>query len=221
MKTIVAFGDSYTYGHGLEDCCIQQGNESLAGSVHSQYSWPTLLANDLSYNLKNYSHPGISNLAILHKILNTKFDENSVCVIMWSYYTRDMIFNKNYIPKKFLFNRKTDTSSDIKHVGNWMKDQLTKIWMVTHNDTDLIMRSWYHIHHANLYLKSLSIPHYNVFVNYTFYKEYKPTFCNIPFRDINVQHFIDKALDGNHPGPLTQQRIAKDIKNCLIEDSIL
>jgi hypothetical protein len=140
---------------------------------------------------------------------------------MWSYYSRDMIFNKKYIPIKELFNRKTDTSGDTTHIGSWTKGGLSKIWMLTHNDTDLIMRSWLQIHHANLYLDSLNVPHYNVFVKYPMYKEYKPKYCNIPFRDINVHHFIDTALDGNHPGPLTQQRIAKDIKQCLIEDSII
>ena len=52
-------------------------------------------------------------------------------------------------------------------------------------------------------------------------KDYKPVFVKIPFRDIGVHNFLDKALDGNHPGPLTQQRIAKDIKECLFEDSVI
>jgi hypothetical protein len=221
MSGIIAFGDSYTYGHGLEDCWEKRGNEYKVGTVHSQYAWPSLLANDLGYDLKNYSHPGSSNLAILHKILNTNLDSNSVCVIMWSYPHRDMIFNKEYIPNRALFNQKTDTNGDATHLGNWMKTGLSKIWMLTHNDTDLIMRTWFQIHHANLYLTSLKIPHYNVFVKYPMIKDYKPAFVKIPFKDIGVHNFLDKALDGDHPGPLTQQRIAKDIKECLIESSLV
>jgi lysophospholipase L1-like esterase len=221
MKTIFAFGDSYTYGHGLEDCWVKQGHDYRVGPMHSQYSWPSLLAKDLVYDLKNYSNPGSSNLAILHKILNTNFDKDSICIVMWSYPNRDMIFNKDYVPNKELFVKKTDTINNIIHVGNWIESELSKIWMLTHNDTDLIMRSWYHIHHANLYLASLKIPHYNLFVHYPMLKDYHPAYVKIPFKDIKVDHFIDKALDGNHPGPMTQQRIAKDIKECLFEDSII
>jgi hypothetical protein len=221
MKTLFAFGDSFTYGHGLEDCWVKQGDDYKVGPVHSQYAWPSLLAKDLDYNLKNLSHPGSSNLAILHKILNTNFDTNSLCVIMWSYPHRDMIFNKEYIPNRALFNQKTETNNDATHLGNWMKTSLTKIWMLTHNDTDLKMRTWFQIHHANLYLDSLNIPHYNVFVKYPMIADYKPAFVKIPFKDIGVHQFIDNALDGDHPGPLTQQRIVKDIKECLVEASLI
>lgn len=218
MKEIIAFGDSYTYGHGLEDCWIQSSNG--VGLVHSQYSWPTLLANDLGYDLKNYSLPGMSNLAILHRILNTNYNDNSICVIMWSYHSRDMIFSDKYQPNKHLFAKKSETD-EIIPVGGWIKNTLSKIWMLTHNNTDLIMRTWFHIHYANLYLASLKIPHYNLFVNYPMIQDYKPAFVKIPFKDIGVHNFLDKALDGNHPGPLTQQRIAKDIKECLDENSII
>ena len=221
MRTIFAFGDSYTYGHGLKDCWVKEGDTYKVGSVHSQYAWPSLLATDLGYNLKNYSRPGISNLAILHKILNTNLDVNSVCVIMWSYYSRDMIFNKDYSPMKELFNKSPHNVNKIINVGNWIEDEISKNWMLAHNDTDLIMRSWFNIHHANLFFEKLKVPHYNVFVNYPMLEKHKPMYCKIPFRDISVQHFIDNALDGNHPGPLTHQRIAKDIKQCLIEDSII
>jgi len=221
MKTLFAFGDSFTYGHGLEDCWVKQGDTYKVGPVHSQYAWPSLLAKDLDYDLKNLSYPGSSNLAILHKILNTNFDANSICIIMWSYPYRDMIFNKNYIPIKALFNQKTGTNNDASHLGNWMTDELSKLWMLTHNNIDLIMRTWFHIHHANLYVASLKIPHYNLFVDYPMIRGYKSTFIKIPFRDIGVEKFIDKALDDCHPGPLTQQKIAKDIKKCLIEASII
>ena len=122
---------------------------------------------------------------------------------------------------KELFNKSPHNVNKIINVGNWIEDEISKNWMLAHNDTDLIMRSWFNIHHANLFFEKLKVPHYNVFVNYPMLEKHKPMYCKIPFRDISVQHFIDNALDGNHPGPLTQQRIAKDIKECLIEDSII
>jgi len=218
MRTLFAFGDSYTYGHGLEDCIFAN---NMPGPDSSKFAWPAVLGEELGYKIDNRSQPGLSNLGILHKILNTNFEENSLCIIMWSVPQRDMIFDKKYIPLRELFNRKKDTSNSVIHIGNWIEDELAKYWMLTHNDTDLKMRSWLHIHHANLYLNSLTIPHYNFFINYPSLREYKPKYCNIPFKDISVQKFIDRALDNNHPGPLTQQRIAKDIKQCLIEASII
>jgi hypothetical protein len=96
-----------------------------------------------------------------------------------------------------------------------MEDELTKSWMLAHNNTDLVMRSWLHIHHANLYLSSLNIPHYNFFVDYSDYRSHKPIYVHIPFTDIGVQHYLDKACDGNHPGPLTQERMAENIKKAI------
>jgi len=220
MKKLFAFGDSYTYGHGLEDCYVLNGNIYNPGPEPSQLAWPALLGKDLDCEVYNNGAPGASNIAILHRILNTNFTEDSVCVIMWSYPNRDMIFNDNYVPLKALFNRKPDINN-VSHVGSWREDMLSKDWMLTHNATDLIMRSWLHIHHANLFLERLNVPHYNVFAYYTEIKDYKPVYCKIPFKDVYAERFIDYALDGSHPGPLTQVQVAKDIKQALIEDSII
>jgi hypothetical protein len=223
MRTLVAFGDSFTYGHGLIDCWIKNGDEYTVNSVHSEYAWPSLLANDLKYNMVNRSKPGFSNLAILHRILNTKFDDNSLCVIMWSYPSRDMIFKQHYRHQTEMFSKKIDNDKNTWHVGHWQDSDLSKNWLLTHNNTDLVMRTWFHIHHANLFLESMNIPHYNFFVDYSMIKAYKPMYCNIPFKDITMHDFLflDRALDGSHPGPLTQERMAKDIKQALIEAEML
>jgi hypothetical protein len=220
MKRLIAFGDSYTYGHGLEDCWVKdefKNDTYTVGNVYSQYSWPSLVAKTLGYELVNNSEPGLSNLGMLHKLLNTMFTNNSVCVIMWSYPFRDMIFDKTYIPSMELMTKKIDHTNRITHIGSWVGGDLTNNWMMTHNNTDLVMRSWLHIHHANLYLASLNITHYNFFVDYHTLKAHKPAYIKIPFSDIDVQRCLDHALDGNHPGPLTQARIAKDI-TMLIKD---
>jgi len=217
MNKIVAFGDSYTYGHGLDDCWVNNN----PGNICSSYAWPAVLAKNLDYSVVNSSGPGLSNMAILHRILNTKFDKNSVCIIMWSFPSRDMIFNKNYMPHISMFNTNRDYTNRVTHVGNWMNDDVTTNWMLAHNNTDLVMRSWLHIHHANLYLSSLNIKHYNFFINYSQLKSHKPSYVDIPFKDIHVERFIDKALDDDHPGIKTQERIATDIQQCLTEANII
>ena len=223
MRTLFAFGDSYTYGHGLEDCWMKQGNDYTVGSVCSQYAWPSLLAKDLEYNMVNRSAPGFSNLAILHRILNTNFDNDSLCVVMWSIHSRDMIFHEKYNPTLEFFSKKIDHADMAVHVGSWAHDGLSKDWMLAHNDTDLIMRTWLHVHHANLYLSSINVPHYNFFVDYDSLRDYKPKYVKIPYKDIKliVGNFVDYALDNCHPGPLTHEQIAKDIKECLVESSLI
>ena len=221
MNNIVAFGDSYTFGHGLEDCWVKNGNDYGPGRVCSEHAWPSILAKDLGYNVINHSEPGLSNLAILHSILNTKFSDNSICIIMWSYPFRDMIFGSKYLPTLELFNKKIEHTHRVTHVGNWMRDELSKNWILTHNNTDLIMRTWLHIHHANLYLDSLNVPHYNFFVGYQTIKNHKPDYVKILSKDILVDEFLDYALDNDHPGPLTHIKMSNDIKQCLTEASII
>ena len=212
MKKLIAFGDSYTYGHGLIDCWVKNSNNAyIADNLCSQYAWPALVAKELGCEVVNRSSPGFSNLAILHRLLNTSFDQNSMCVIMWSFPFRDMIFDKKYLPHMQIMNKTIDHTNRTAIVGSWMRDELTKNWILTHNSTDLVMRTWLHIHHANLYLDSINMPHYNFFVDYNCIKAHKPSFISIPFKDILAQRFIDKALDGYHPGPLSQERMAKEI----------
>ena len=44
MDRLVAFGCSYTYGHGLPDCIMAKGR---AGKRPSKFAWPYLLAKKL------------------------------------------------------------------------------------------------------------------------------------------------------------------------------
>lgn len=220
MRTLFAFGDSFTYGHGLEDCWIKQGDSYTVGPVCSQYAWPSILAKDLGYNLNNYSQPGFSNLAILHSILNTKFSNDAVCIIMWSYPLRDMIFKQSYINSTEMFDKNIDNSKNIVHMGSWVNSELTRNWLLTHNNVDLKIRSWLHIHHANLYLDSINIPHINFFIDFNSLKTHKPLFVKIPYGDIDLT-LVDCALDNSHPGPLTHRRLGADIKECLFDKSII
>jgi lysophospholipase L1-like esterase len=195
---IVTFGDSFTYGHGLEDCWVND----KPGPMPSSLAWPALLGD----NVSNRSVPGASNTMILHDILHSEFKPDDYVIIMWTFPDRDMIFDTGY------FLGRKDRA---QHIGPWRKDDLTKSWMLTHNSTDSIIRAWYHIHHANLFLDSLGVKHYNFFIDYTHYRPHKPLAVDIPMKVISTV-CMDLALDNLHPGPKTHERIARDIKECII-----
>ena len=54
-KILVTFGDSCTYGDGLQDCLPPKMPNP------SKFAWPTLLASQMDYDLVNLSKPGASN----------------------------------------------------------------------------------------------------------------------------------------------------------------
>ena len=93
MSRLIAFGCSYTYGHGLEDCHVEPNNPGLS---HSKLAWPSLLANMLNLEVVNCSNPGASNIHILWKLLNFKFNDDDLCVVMWSHFGRQPFSNLKY-----------------------------------------------------------------------------------------------------------------------------
>ena len=63
---LVAFGCSFTYGHGLKDCVIDQINP---GPNPSKYAWPTYLSLRLKCNgFENKGIPGASNKIIQKEV---------------------------------------------------------------------------------------------------------------------------------------------------------
>lgn len=193
---LITFGCSITFGQGLEDCYKPEVNQ--AGDEPSKYAWPSVLATHLSLPLINKSLPGSSNLQILKAILEFDFQESDLVIVMWSHPDRDLLF----------------LADGDQPVGAWSTSDLAKRWALTHDTCDLATKSWYHIHHANLFFKDKNIRQYNFFANYFLLMDYKPNFVDVIIHDIDVPTLrrIDTALDKKHPGPLTQKAIAEKIK---------
>jgi hypothetical protein len=193
MQTkLITFGCSYTYGHGLPDCFI---SHDKPGNVPSKYSWAALLANRLDLPLENISKCGASNLEILHNILNHEFNRNDLIIIMWSMPDRDTIFdNGQLVP-----------------IGAWNDDELTKHWALTHPTEDLAIKSWFYIHHANIYLRSKGVTFYNISAHYSLIKDFKPAFFEIDMLPYDMSVLLDHALDGLHPGVNTHAQLANSI----------
>jgi len=207
MKRLVAFGCSITYGHALPDCHVPPGCPGLSPS---KQAWPNLVATHFNVALSNQSVCGNSNLAILNDILKFKFLKGDVAIIMWSFTDRDLLFGKkNFLGKQELIP-----------IGRWQNSELSEHWIATHPETDLATRSWFYMHHATLYLKSIRIPLYNLFTGYKEWKGYKPKYLKLDFYKTKTQGMspIDRGLDNLHPGPLTHGLIAEEIIKILYEN---
>jgi len=165
-------------------------------------AYPYKLGQLLNIESINHGVPGASNLQILHDILNYKFVPGDVAILMWAPCNRDTLFE----------------GDKLLQIGSWQDTEIAKNWILTHSDSDLTVRSWYHIHQATLYLESINVPYYN-FAGYTKpLLKYKPDYINIDLIDSNMSIYRDKteyASDG-HPGPDAHTLLANRMKDIII-----
>lgn len=197
MSRLVAFGCSYTYGHGLTDCHI---DPNLPGSEPSKFSWPSLLADMLNVEVVNCSDPGASNIHMLWKLINFEFKKDDICVIMWSHFGRLPFSNLKYDPNNVIWENYD--RSVIRSLPDIDKE-------------NIIVKNCIVMHHAYSYLEMKNIKHMMV-VAPNDLKSYKFPYINIPSlnADITIQKYqSDLALDNLHPGPDTHKTIAKEIYN--------
>ncbi len=183
MTRLVAFGCSYTYGSLLQDCPADS-------ATPSKYSWPKLLSNKLNIDLINCSDPGASNLEILYKILNFKFNHDDLIVILWTMFSRGAIIDK----------------SKIERYGAWLPGYSK--WLGAQTEEHLIFMSWVYIHHAELYLKSLNLNNYSYIAEQAPMLKYKPEFIKLfNLKDVKstFNPMLDLCSDKLHPGPKTHE----------------
>lgn len=89
MKTLFTFGCSYTedYLDNRTDSCVKY-KEFRGGSLPK--TWPTLLANKLEYDLKNYGENASGNDLIFHSFCEhlNEIKKEDMVIIEWSYIHR-------------------------------------------------------------------------------------------------------------------------------------
>jgi hypothetical protein len=192
-KRLITFGCSFTYGQGLPDCLT--GDEAP-----SQYSWPYLLSKKLNRSLVNCGVPGASNLQILNEILNFNFEKNDLVIVMWSLVDRDTIFFKRVFSKGNLLIK----------VGAWTKNIIAKRYLKQLDLHDQKLKSWFYIHHADLYFKNKKVEyiHYPAVVGELL--ACKPTFIDIDKMYHEGVSWIDTTTD-NHPGIESNKETAERI----------
>jgi hypothetical protein len=195
-RRLITFGDSFTFGHYLPDPDTQ--------------AWPSLLANMLDLELINKADPGSSNIEILISILTFDFKENDLVVVGWTFIERDMIFRKKSLINR-LFNRHENTRVQV-----WSENPETKLWIALHPEFDQAVRSGLHIHHAELYLNSLSLEQFHIFTQppntFRYRNSFPVFFKNITnLLDRSIFSRVDLALDNSHPGVKSHQNTANNI----------
>jgi len=88
---ILAFGDSYTYGHGLSDCIKKDA--VMPGDQPSNKSYIALLAKKINCPLINFSLPGNSNhnmwhQAVINNVKNNVYKPDDIIIVQWTFPTR-------------------------------------------------------------------------------------------------------------------------------------
>tara|TARA_B100000927_G_scaffold269526_1_gene245010 strand:+ start:2208 stop:2828 length:621 start_codon:yes stop_codon:yes gene_type:complete len=195
-KILVTFGDSCTYGDGLEDCLPPQMENP------SKFAWPTLLASKMDYDVVNLSKPGASNKEISHKVLSTKLPDNAVVIVGWSFYNRTCIIKKH----------------SVEQIGIWQDSKASKsFFRHLHDDYDMHMDFYLRANHIKNYLDNLGIENHHWRLEETL-EEQIPFWNSVKFLDFDYHKIKKKypmALDNLHPGPEAHKRLAEKFEEII------
>lgn len=188
MSRLITFGCSYAYGTGLPDC-----NNWMFNKLHnlkpSKLGWASLLADKLNLELVNESFPGSSNTEIMYNVLKYDYHKDDTVVIMWTHYVRDMLFTVSY---KYPFFR--------DRLGPWAKTHQERKWAEYLSEKDYAMKSWLHIHHADLHLQKQGVKYIHYPATPNELDTHKLDFIDIQNYYNSGIEYVDKATDDLHPG---------------------
>jgi hypothetical protein len=199
MARLIAFGSSYTYGHGLPDCYIPPNQP---GDAPSKHAWPSAVADILNTECVNMSECGISNKHIWHTVVNFNFKKNDTVIILWTYLERSAI----------LKNKDTVVS-----IGPWINE--SKIYYKhIHSKYDAEMQTKLFISHVDFLLKAKGIAVFHLITDHheaTLFELGEHTVAHIPLYLSEYIPKFSKALDGSHPGEECHRQFANDIVQVL------
>lgn len=196
---IIAFGCSYTYGHGLKDCIV---DGIYPGAVPSKYAFPSLLAARLGVKCLNFSRPGGSIKFMWHQAMNIYEPiKDDIIINMWTNPNRSCVLDEDI--------------EKIKHLGSWQTDKPSvHFYRHLENDYDSSCNSWMQINSVNTYLNDKVSLIINGFVNYkraieTVNPKWNNIKCDIEFQPIGNKHPF--AEDNNHWGPLAHAELSEEL----------
>lgn len=204
MSRIFTFGCSHTYGHGLRDCVVKDGEHYHPGEHPSKLGWASMIGDHYNRELINLGACGGSNKQIVHTVNLTKFDEGDIALVQWTYPERYCIFRKGA--------HKSYDNSLIHQMGLWMHEKKSRYYYraVQSSIDDDIVLGW-HTNYVDLLLKKLKckVIHFRAFAG-----KDQTQFLDkdVVYANWNLDSFvIDKAVDGNHLGPITNRKFADEI----------
>ena len=206
MAKLFAYGCSYTYGHGLQDCII---GKVEPGHAPSKLGYASILGQKLNFSeVINHSRPGTSNKWITHAINITAehISKDDAVIIQWSFIDRTTILRKG--------SHRNLNKYDA--LGTWMAGQKGTLSSVYYKHLydhveHLQVTSWY-IKYVDLLLKSYGITK----ILHTSPPEENQLSELIPdsitWWEENLSKYrVDTAQDNSHPGPQSQELFANRI----------
>ena len=187
---VIAFGCSFTFGHGLSDCFIPPLG---CGNTPSKYAWPSLVAKELNVKCINKSSPGSSNKKIWHSIVNFRFKKDDIVFVMWTSPDRSCTLN-----------RFTDVD-----IGSWL-DSSRAYYENYYSPYDAKIMSKLFVSSANILLTNKGITVYNLTYNKNHFKLDK-TINRLSICMSRLKPKFPLALDNMHPGIECHEETAKQI----------
>jgi hypothetical protein len=206
---LVAFGCSNTFGQALPDIWDHKKNvdtfnqKTLVHNGPSKYAWPQILANKLGIECINNGFPGMSYKEIWYNILCTTFYKDDIVIILWPYFERYCLIQKN----------------KIMQLGTWMTtdptypnyEQSKVFFKYFYDEYDMLLDFYLRANHIQTFLqdKVELIKHSTVCrpqINFSWNK-IKP---NLYMSDF-LEQYLPKALDNGHPGTKAHKAFATAI----------
>jgi hypothetical protein len=137
IKTIRAWGCSFTWGEGLDSA------RSLWQQSASTRAWPNLVAASLGTAVKNHAEPGASNVWISDQIIRGSYDQGDLVLVMWTWPERTTRNMQRPQPQHILANTRSD---------------LFEHWLRVHTESDIRAQDQMFRLAARAHLGSLGIP---------------------------------------------------------------
>ena len=209
MSRLIAFGCSFTYGHGLEDCIVFPHDP---GPVASKTAWPNSLGKLLKVDeIINQSLPGASNKLIWKTIVDFNFKQDDLVFINWTDFNRHCFFRNN-------IEKATGAGFyDDLHIGSWIKDKSSKsYYKYLYSELDSTLEFLNRADHSKRYLDSLNIKNFHTIQVYDLDRNALtiPKWASVNLLKPNmstISALHPKALDNSHPGQLAHDQFANDL----------
>lgn len=226
---LVAFGCSFTYGHGLIDCIADDGISH--GPKPSAIAWPNCLKSIANFRtVENMAIAGSSNKMIAKEVIEyKKYTKKTFVAILWSNFDRHTVYknreDKLHIMPAFIHREMPRAFWDWHGAEQDEFKRLTKSYYADfHEDFDVYFDQMIRMNYIHSWLKDKGIQNIHMFAEHLKpygLNEHKRYFNNFNVRDIRAKVFtwhkefaIDKALDkpAPHPGPASHKFFAHNIK---------
>jgi len=211
MSRLYAFGDSLTYGFALDDIKLWPDPKvsyrvptyDPYKSYASSYAWPTLVAKVTNKECYNFGTPGSGNKEIAWRFQHIlpKIKQNDIVCFLWSYPERHVILKQEF--EETLDARQGRTK-------NGPNKKLEKAYDKVTDAYDNIMNTIMMISLTHYACQSIGTKSYHMLQDLGNEEKEIPLPPDINLIDHILWHrnYIDRAHDGQHPGPKEQKDIA-------------